>query len=88
MYYVYFLKSLSREKHYIGVSQDLKKRLEEHNSGSTKSTKPYRPWTIIYKEEFLDKHQAYKREFFLKSPKGYLEKKKIVENNKLPGGVA
>lgn len=34
---------------------------------------------LVYFEEFEDKHAAFKREFFLKSPKGFLEKRKILE---------
>ena len=51
----------------------------EHNRGGTKSTKPYRPWNIIYTETFNSKPDAAKREWYLKHPKGYLEKKSIIE---------
>jgi len=77
MYYLYILKSLNNNKFYIGVSKDIKERLHKHNKGWSKSTKPFKPWEIAYTEEFIDKKLAYKREFFLKSPMGYLEKKAI-----------
>ncbi|MBN1597362.1 MAG: hypothetical protein JW894_03650 [Bacteroidales bacterium] len=32
-----------------------KKRLEKHNAGATKSTRPYRPWITVYFEEFITK---------------------------------
>ena len=73
-YEVYILKSLIKEIYYIGCTTDLVKRLKEHNAGKTKSTKPYIPWKIIYSEVFLEKKAAYKREWHLKHPKGYLEK--------------
>lgn len=66
MYYLYILKSLKYERHYIGITNDVLKRLAKHNSGSVKSTKAYRPWIIFLKEEFLDKTMARKREIFLK----------------------
>ncbi len=77
MFYVYILKSVKTNRFYIGVTSDVIKRLRSHNKGYTRSTKPYKPWKIVYTEEFSDKNQAYKREFHLKSPKGYLEKKII-----------
>jgi len=84
-YNVYILRSLVRERYYIGCTSDLDKRIKEHNSGKTKSTKPYRPWKIIYHETFIDKNEAYRREWHLKHPKGYLEKIEIIKKH---GGVA
>ena len=84
-YFVYFLKSKKKERFYIGCTKDLEKRLREHNSGKTKSTKPYVPWEMFHSEEFVDKKDAYKREWYLKHPKGYLDKVKIIKDY---GGVA
>jgi putative endonuclease len=78
MYYVYILKSTVANRFYAGVTKDLEKRLINHNKGGTKSIKPFRPWRIAYIEKYIDKKQAFKREFYLKSPKGYLEKKLIT----------
>ena len=82
MYFVYILQSLDSNHFYIGASRDVRKRLREHNNGSSKSTKPYRPWDIIYTEKFNSKEEAMKREYYLKTPKGYLEKKRIFDKNK------
>ena len=82
MYYLYILQSIDRKHFYIGSSSDLVQRLKKHNNGSSKSTKPYRPWEIIYKKEFTTKEEAVKKEYFLKSPKGYLEKIKIFNEHK------
>ncbi len=78
MYYLYILKSLNNKSFYTGVTKDLEQRLENHNKGGTRSTKPFRPWKIVYVEKFNSKKGALKREFYLKSPKGYLEKKGIL----------
>ena len=78
MHSVYILKSAAKNYHYVGVTQDVEKRLKEHNNGYSKSTKPYRPFVIIYTEKFENKQNAYKREFHLKSPKGYSEKVAIL----------
>jgi len=79
MFYLYILKSRSSGRYYIGCTSDLNKRLSQHNHGGTKSTKPYRPWFLIYSESFENRSEAMKREWFLKHPAGYLEKLKITE---------
>ena len=69
-YYVYVLRSISFERNYIGFTKDLQNRLAQHNSGKTKSTKPYKPWKIIFSEQFSTKQEALNRERYLKSGKG------------------
>ncbi|TAM99842.1 MAG: hypothetical protein EPN39_05595 [Chitinophagaceae bacterium] len=44
MFFVYALKSLSRNYIYVGMTNSLERRLKEHNEGRNKSTKPYRPF--------------------------------------------
>ena len=78
MVFVYMLQSKSIRRFYIGVTTNLANRIEQHNNGHTKSTRPYRPWVLIYFETFSDKSLAYKREYHLKHASGYLEKKKII----------
>src|SRR3989338_5623196 len=50
MFYVYILKSLKDDKLYIGSTNDLKRRLSEHNKGLNRSTKARRPFEIRYYE--------------------------------------
>ena len=81
MYYVYFLKSLKDNKYYIGCSsRNPEIRLKEHNIGMITSTKKRRPFKLVYSESFYDKNKAFKREWHLKHPKGYLDKVKIIKN--------
>lgn len=84
-HYVYFLQSQLDKKFYIGYTTDLQKRLEEHNAGKNKSTRYRKPFALVYFEEYGDKHVAFQREFFLKSPKGFLAKKEIIEKLKHSG---
>ena len=69
MYTIYIIKSLIKNRYYISHTADLNKRLKEHNSGKTKSTKAYTPWEIVYTENYGTKSQAVKREFEIKSYK-------------------
>ena len=66
MFCVYIIQSTIKNWKYIGVTEDTQKRLILHNSGATKSTKPYRPLKLIYSEAFSTKREALQREIFLK----------------------
>lgn len=79
MFYLYFLQSLDKNHFYIGVTLNLEERLAKHNKGFTKSTKPFCPWRIIYTENLNSRKDAMKREYYLKSPQGYKEKKLIID---------
>jgi len=59
------------DRHYYGHTSDMEKRLNRHNQGKVKSTKAYKPWKVIYTEEFSTKSEAYQREMFFKSIEGY-----------------
>ena len=65
-YYLYVLYSPRHKRHYIGISDDPDRRLIEHNIGKVFSTRPYRSYQLVYKEEYSDKTSARKREIFLK----------------------
>ena len=69
-YYVYVLRSLKDTRRYIGYTENLKRRINEHKSGLVKSTKTRRPLELIYFEEFEYKTEALAREKFFKSGKG------------------
>ena len=75
-YSVYILYSFSKDRYYIGYSQDPKERILEHNLGATTSTRPGIPWAIVYEEECEDKTAAIKRENKIKKMKS----RKYIEN--------
>lgn len=66
MHYVYVLSSKVKQWLYIGCTDDLKRRFKEHNNGLVSSTKPYRPYRLLYYEAYLDKADARAREYALK----------------------
>ena len=70
MFYVYAIKALSKNKIYIGHTQDLDRRLEEHYKGRNKATKAFNDWVLVYQEVFSSRALAVKRELFLKSGDG------------------
>jgi putative endonuclease len=79
-YFVYILRSESHGTYYYGSTENIEKRLKEHNGGRVKYTKGRRPWIVHYKEEFQTRSEAQKREYFFKSIDGYrfLKEAKII----------
>jgi len=80
MYYIYVLESVNYKKSYIGITDNLKRRLFEHNSGRYVYTKRYLPWELIYKEDYKSRIEARKREKYLKSSSGRRFLKKLFNN--------
>ena len=76
MYYVYVLLSEKDGRFYTGSTNDLKRRLDEHNAGKVESTKRRKPFKPIYYEACIDEKDARKREKYLKSGMG----KKYMRN--------
>jgi len=58
------------------MTNDIGRRVKEHNNGYNKTTKPYRPFTLIYSEEFHTRNLAREKEKFLKAGSG----KKFLRN--------
>lgn len=78
-YFVYILRSLKDNKLYIGQTKNLNERIERHNTGRAMATRNRRPLVLVYKEYYPLRVEATKREKYLKSLKGGLERKlKIV----------
>jgi len=72
MKYVYLLRSRSNPtRTYVGLTDDLTRRLREHNSGECRTTAPYRPWTIEVAIRFKDDKKAAEFEQYLKSGSGH-----------------
>ncbi len=70
MYYCYILSSSKSPIFYFGSTNDLKKRLKQHNSGEVKSTKPHTPWKLIWYCAFTTEKEARDFERYLKTGSG------------------
>ena len=66
MYYLYVIKSLKDKGIYIGITDNIEKRLDEHNKGKTKSTKSRIPFILVYYEAYKNKADCRRRELALK----------------------
>ncbi len=77
MYYVYILLSLKDPaKYYIGLTTNLRKRIEEHNRGNSTYSKSYMPWKLETFIAFSNKSLAEKFEKYLKIGSGFAFLKK------------
>ena len=76
MHTLYILYSKSLNKYYVGYTNDLERRLNEHNRIKGKFTDAGIPWILIHTEIYIAKKDAMAREKFIKSKKS---KKFIIE---------
>ena len=67
MFFVYAIVSLNRNYIYVGMTNDVDRRLSEHNRGYNRTTKPYAPFKLLTVESFPSRAEARKREKYLKS---------------------
>ncbi len=81
-YYVYILISAAKSNwSYVGQTDDINRRIKEHNSGKVRSTKGYMPLKCIYCELFSQRKRSLAREKYLKSGIGRDEKYTIITKN-------
>lgn len=78
MFYVYVLKSLKNNRLYIGSTNNIKRRLKEHNSGKSKYTQSTRPFKLVYIEKYLTKSETVRHELSLKSGQGRIWLKEVL----------
>ena len=70
MYYTYLIQSEKDGKFYTGFTDDLRNRLNEHNTGKVKSTRTRGPFRLVYYEACLHEQDATAREKYLKTGMG------------------
>ncbi len=80
MYYVYMVKCAD-ETLYTGISTEVERRIEEHNSSDkgSKYTRVRRPVSLVYSEKHSDRSAASKREYEIKKKMSRAEKLKLIE---------
>ncbi len=81
MYYVYIIKSKKDGSIYVGCTNDLRKRIIQHNENKSYYTKHNGPWEVRYYEAFYSKADAFSREDRLKNnARGLQELKKRLKH--------
>jgi len=82
MYYVYILKSKKDNLMYTGSTNNLERRLNEHNEGLVFSTKHRAPFEVVYYEAYKSESDARKRESNLKlRSRAFAQLKKRVQES-------
>ena len=76
---VYLLLSEKDKRTYLGSTDNIERRITEHNQGKTPSTKNRRPLQLIYQEEFDTLIEARNREHYLKTREGRVDLKEIFK---------
>lgn len=77
MYYVYVIRSIKHpDQMYVGHTSNMKKRLSDHNCGTTAHTEKYKPWKLEVYIAFCDEMKAIEFEKYLKSGSGREFRKK------------
>ncbi len=79
MAFVYILRSESKDKYYIGATNDLGNRLNEHNAGESKWTKHGKPWTLVLSKEYKTYSEARKKEAYIKKMKSRIYIEKLIK---------
>ncbi len=69
MYSVYIIYSQKLDRYYVGSTNDLDRRLHDHNRGKTPYSKNGLPWVLRYSEHFETRQEAVRREKEIKKKK-------------------
>jgi len=78
MPYLYILQSQSSGKYYIGCTNNLARRLSEHQADHTPSTRNRGPWRLVYQEQYETVAEARQRERELKNWKSHRSVQELV----------
>ena len=81
--WVYILQSLKNGRYYVGSTNDLERRLSEHNSGKCKYTSKTGPWKLEFSQKFTNLSVVRKVEFWLKMQKDSDFIRRIITEGKI-----
>ena len=86
MYFLYILQSIKNNRYYIGSTNNLERRLIEHNCGKTRSLKYLRPLEIVFQKEFEKETDARLMERKLKKFKSRTIIESIIKDQEIRMG--
>ncbi|MCM8765273.1 MAG: GIY-YIG nuclease family protein [Candidatus Omnitrophica bacterium] len=78
MHYLYILKSEQSGRYYIGETNDIERRLVQHQRGKTSFGKRNKEVKLVFKKEFKDRSEAKRLECFLKKQRSHLFLDKFI----------
>ncbi|KAF0152080.1 MAG: putative endonuclease containing a URI domain [Ignavibacteria bacterium] len=84
MFYTYILFSKTTNKYYCSSTDNIERRISQHNSGYSKSTKGGLQWELKYFEEYSDRSEAVRRENEIKKKKSRKYIEGLISNGERP----
>ncbi len=84
---VYVLKSLQRNYFYVGLTNNIDRRVRQHQEGKERTTRPYLPFQLLVAEEYETRADARIREKYFKSGIGKERLKEHFGNMCPSGGI-
>ena len=75
---MYILQSQKNNRYYVGSTNDVRRRLKEHNNGQQQSTRYLVPWKLVYVKQCDELIEARKLERKIKSWKSRKEIEKLI----------
>ena len=90
MYYIYILYSVTADRYYVGHTDNVERRLNEHNASDRLTfTAKHRPWKLYAVFECsIVRNEALKMERFIKRQKSRRLIQRMIDGNKLQGKLA
>lgn len=84
MFYIYILRSKTTQRYYVGSTEDVHKRLDQHNAGrsTSTSTRSGMPWELIHTEHFVSRSEAMLQERRIKA-RGVARYLSDIENSSI-----
>jgi len=78
-YFVYAIVSKKDNRIYVGISEDVDRRISEHNKGKVSSTKYYTPWILFFSEFVGSSEEAREVEIYYKSATGKRKLRRLLK---------
>jgi len=79
MHFVYIIQSIAHpDQYYSGLTEDVEKRLRDHNCGKSKHTAKFKPWELVSYHFFRNENTAVAFEKYLKTGSGRALAKKLL----------
>jgi len=71
IFHAYVIRSIATGRFYVGHTENLTKRVYEHNNNRTASIRNRGPWELVHSEEFATRSEAMRRELQIKKMKSH-----------------
>jgi putative endonuclease len=81
-FHTYILQRPSTDCYYVGHTENLQKRVFEHNNNRTGSIRNRGPWLLVYSEEFATRSEASQRERQMKPMKSHAWLERLVRTSR------